>query len=115
MIKFVVRWGVKALAIYLLPYVFPGQIKVRDFATAIIAAAVLAVVNVLVKPLVTVLTLPVNILTLGLFSFVINALMLWLTTLLVSGFIIRGFLAALLGALVLAILSGIMNAILGTK
>ncbi len=115
MINFILRWGVKALAIYLLPYIFPGQIVVRDFVTAVVAAAVLSLVNVVVKPLVTILTLPVTFLTLGLFTFVINALMLWLTTFFVSGFAVHGFLPALLGALVLAILTGIINSVLGTR
>lgn len=116
MVNFLVRWGVKSLAVWSLPYIFgPHMISVADVTTAIIAAAVLTIVNLFVRPLVKLVTLPINLMTLGLFTFVINAAMFWLTTLFVPGFTVNGFVPALLGAVVVSILTGVMNALLGTK
>jgi len=85
--------------------------EVRGWAPAIWAALVLALMNVIVKPILFVLTLPFTILTLGLFLFVLNALVLWLTAAVVPGFRIRGFGTALIASLVLSIVGMVWKAI----
>jgi putative membrane protein len=94
-------------------YVVPG-IAVADFWTALIAAIIIGLINALVRPILLILTLPINIFTLGLFTLVINALMFWLAASLVRGFEIRDFTAAFLGALVFWLVSWFTNSILGT-
>jgi putative membrane protein len=95
---------VMAAAMLLLSRVLPG-FQVNGWGPALIASVVLAVVNVIVKPILFIITLPFTILTLGLFLFVLNALMLWLTSVLVPGFRVSGFLTTLVASLVLAVVS----------
>ncbi len=102
------RWIINALALLLVANVVPG-FHMESFFSALIAALALGLVNALVRPLLFVLTLPVTIVTLGLFTFVINALMLWLVSSMVKGFDITGFVPALLGAMVLWIFSLLTN------
>ena len=97
-----------ALALLATAYLVPG-FKVDSFTTALLAAIVLGVINTFVKPILTIITLPINFLTLGLFTFVINAVVLYLTTLVVPGFMIDGMLTAILGAIVLSIVSTILS------
>src|SRR3989338_9065764 len=91
------RWIVNALALLLISSFVPG-FGVSSFYTALIAALVLGIVNTLIRPLILVLTLQVTILTLGLFSFVVNALMILLTSTIVKGFTVSGFVPAVLAA-----------------
>jgi putative membrane protein len=81
----IIRWLVSALAIIITAYLLPG-VTVSDIQTALIAALVLGIINAIIKPLTIILTLPINIITLGLFTFVINALMILLTSYFVPGF-----------------------------
>ena len=104
------RWVIYTLAIMLLPYILPG-ITVKNFYAALIAALILGLVNAIIRPLVILLTLPVNILTLGLFTLIVNALMLWLVSTMVKGFDVANFTAAFLGALILWAVSWIVNAL----
>jgi putative membrane protein len=90
-----------------------GGIEVRDWGAALLAALVLGVVNAIVRPLLIVLTLPLTILTLGLFLFVVNALMLQLAAYFVPGFKVAGFGPALLGSLLLTILNLGVSMLLG--
>ena len=94
----------------LLTYIVPG-ISVKNFYSALLAALVLGLVNAVIRPLLILLTLPVNILTLGLFTLVINALMLWFVASIVKGFDVKSFIAAFLGALVLWAVSWLTNAL----
>jgi putative membrane protein len=105
-----IRWLIYAVAIMLLTYVVPG-ISVKNFYSALLAALVLGLVNAVIRPLLILLTLPVNILTLGLFTLVINALMLWLVSSIVKGFDVKNFVAAFLGALILWLVGWITNAL----
>ena len=98
----IAKWLIVALSFLLAAYLVPG-IVVESFYTALILAFVWGVINLTVKPILTILTLPVSILTLGLFSFVINALLLWFLGTVIKGFEVDGFIAAFLGALVIAI------------
>lgn len=111
--NFLLRLLVTALAAMLTAYVLPG-VRIKDFITAFVLALVLAILNMLVKPVLVILTLPATILTLGLFLLVINAIIILLASKLVSGFKVDGFFWALIFSLVLTIVSGIMHSLAGT-
>ncbi len=108
MLAWIFNWIVSALAVMLVAYIIPG-IHVDGFMAALIAAVMMAVVNTLIAPLVGLLALPVTILTLGLFSWVINAAMFGLAAYLVPGFSVDGFLPALIGSALLAIVNGVLG------
>ncbi len=97
--KLLARWFLLAAALLLVANVYPG-VSVASFTSALIAALVLGLFNTLVRPLLVLLTLPVTLLTLGLFLFVINALMFWAAASVLDGFQVAGFWAALIGSLI---------------
>lgn len=99
----IVRWLLNALALALTAWIVPG-ITVAGAVALIVAALVIGLLNALVKPILVMLTLPITILTLGLFLLVLNALLFWLAAAVVPGFAVSGFLSALLGAIVMALL-----------
>ena len=101
-----IRWSINAGALWLLASVIDG-IAVDGFLAAIVAAAVLGIINAIIRPVFLVLTLPINILSLGLFTFVLNGFMLYLAGVLVTGFEVHGFFAPIFGALMLSIVIGI--------
>lgn len=98
------KWIGLALAMMFVGWIVPG-ITISNFVTALIAAAVIALVNIFIKPVLIFLTLPINILTLGIFILVINALLFMFVAYLVPGVEVNGFWSAFLGALLLSILS----------
>lgn len=102
------NWIISALAIILASQYVPG-FHVNSFTTALIVAVVLGIINTLIKPIILILTLPINILTLGLFTFVINALLLLLVARFVPGFTIDGFIPALVGAVILWLINVIIH------
>ncbi len=104
---FVLRLIVNALAVYLTSILLNGVV-INDFITAILVSIVLGIVNTLIKPLLLIFTLPFNILTLGLFTWVINALMVLLAQNLVSGFHVSSFGWAILFSLVLSVVSSLL-------
>jgi putative membrane protein len=104
MLSLLARWILNAAALLLVAYLYPG-VTVAGFWAAMLAALVLGLVNALIRPLLILLTLPVTVLTLGLFLFVINALMFWLVAEIVSGFQVKGFVAALLGSLLYSLIT----------
>ena len=104
-------WIVNALALLALPYVVPS-VQVASFGTALIVALVLGLINAVLRPLLILLTLPVTLLTMGLFIFVINALLFQLAGNLVDGFIVGGFWPALLGSIVYSLISWALSSIL---
>jgi putative membrane protein len=106
---FVLRVLINAAAIYLAASIVPG-LEIRDVLTALGAGLVLGLINAFVRPVLVVLTLPVTILTLGLFLVVLNALCLWLTAQVVTGFEVHGFWPAVLGALLISVVSWILTA-----
>lgn len=108
MLVLMVRWLVITVAILLASSILPG-IRVASLATAVIAAAILGIINTVLRPVLLILTLPLTILTLGVFAFVLNALMLLLVAYFVPGFEIDGFFWAFLGALIVSIVSWIAN------
>jgi len=99
----ILKWLSSALAVLIVAYILPG-VEVAGLWTALILAALLGLFNVSIKPILIVLTLPINILTLGLFTFVINALIILLASSMVKGFIVGGFFNALLFGLLLTII-----------
>jgi len=101
---------VSALAVIISAYILPG-VKVDGFLTAIVVAVILGAVNMFIRPILLLLTLPLNILTLGLFTFVINAFLILLVSSLVPGFKVSGFLWALIFSLVLSIVSAFLNSL----
>lgn len=109
--KFILRLLLSALAVVLLANILPG-IHVETYWIAVLVALVLSLLNGLVKPLLVILTLPVTILTLGLFLLVINAIIILLAGSLVSGFTVDGFWWALLFSLLLSVLQSILFAFL---
>ena len=100
----VLKWLALALGIMFVGWLVPG-ISVSSFATALIASVVIALVNLVIKPILVVLTLPINILTLGIFILFINALLFMFVAYLIPGVEVDGFWSAFLGALLLSILS----------
>lgn len=97
------RWLLNSLILILISYIVPG-IKFESFWSVLIASLVLGLLNALIRPLIILLTLPVNILTLGLFTLIINGLMFWLASTIVKGFEISSFGAAFWGALVYVVI-----------
>lgn len=106
--KIVVKIVIVALAIMGLPKFVPG-ISVSGFYYALLASVVIGVVNLLIKPLIALITLPVNIFTLGLFGLLVNGGLLWLVALYVPGFSIDGYLPAFIGALAIAVINWIVS------
>ena len=106
--KLIVRWLLLAAALLLVAHLSPG-VAVNSFGSALIAALVLGLLNTLVRPLLVLLTLPVTVLTLGLFLFVINALMFWAAASLLDGFQVASFGSALIGSLIYSIASTIID------
>src|SRR5205809_7062657 len=102
-------WLINALALLALPYLVPS-VQVDSFTTALVAALLLGLINTLIRPLLILLTLPVTLLTLGLFIFVINGLLFWAVGSLVPGFHVGGFWPAVFGAIVYSIISWILSA-----
>ena len=100
--KTIVRWLLLAAALLLVANLYPG-VQVANFTSALIAAFVIGLFNALLRPLLVLLTLPVTILTLGLFLFVINALMFWVAAQVLDGFGVAGFVAALIGSLLYSV------------
>ncbi|HCJ52109.1 MAG: hypothetical protein A2898_02715 [Candidatus Kerfeldbacteria bacterium RIFCSPLOWO2_01_FULL_48_11] len=108
--QLILRWLLNALALLLVAYLLPG-FEVSSFYTALIVALVLGIVNAIIKPVLILLTLPITILTLGLFTLVINALLIWFVASFIEGFSIDGFTTALLGGVILWVISWLTNGI----
>lgn len=107
------RWLIATSAILISAYIIPG-ITISSFWTALWLALFLGIVNIVLKPILILLTLPINILTLGLFTFVINALLILLSSSVIKGFEVSGFWVAMLFSIVLSIISYILNRLLKT-
>lgn len=109
--RLALQWLLSAGLLMLIAYYVPG-IRVQNFYTALVAALVLGLINLLIRPLIIILTLPVNILTLGLFTLVINAFLFWFVATIVKGFTVEGFWPAFWGALALAALNWLAHIVL---
>ena len=110
--RIIIKWLLSAVALLAVAYLYSG-VQVNSFGSALIAAAVIGLLNMVVRPVLVVLTLPVTIVTLGLFLFIINALLFWAASGLLSGFHVSGFLAALLGSLMYSLLGLVIESALG--
>ncbi|BEP51420.1 phage holin family protein [Variovorax sp. V116] len=110
--RIIIKWLLSAVALLAVAYLYSG-VQVASFGSALIAAAVIGLLNMVVRPVLVVLTLPVTIVTLGLFLFVINALLFWAASGLLSGFQVSGFVAALIGSLIYSLLGLVIEAALG--
>ena len=104
MLTLIARWILNAAALLLVAYLYPG-VTVESFFAAAMAALVLGLVNAVIRPLLILLTLPVTILTLGLFLFVINALLFWFVAEIVQCFRVSGFMAALIGSVLYSLIT----------
>ncbi len=98
------RWLLNALALLAVAYLYPG-VRVESFFAAAMAALALGLANALIRPILVLLTLPVTIITLGLFLFVINAALFWLVAQVIQGFAVQGFLAALVGSILYSLIT----------
>lgn len=98
----------KSMAVFITAYLLPG-VKLADFWTAVVVAVVLGLVNMVIRPIILLLTLPINLLTLGLFTFIINALMVILVSHLVPGFEVKSLGWALLFSIILSLVSSFLH------
>ncbi len=114
MLVLITRWLVITVAILLASKIVPG-IYVDSLTTAVIAAAILGIVNTFLRPVLLILTLPLTVLTLGIFAFVINAFMLLLVSYFVPQFKVDGFFSAFLGTLIISLVSWIANRFINTS
>lgn len=108
--KILTEWIIRTLILLVTAYIVPG-FKIDSYTTAFVVALVLGILNMLVKPILVLFTLPATILTLGLFLFVVNALLLMLAVSFVSGFQINSFTTAIIASIVITILSSILNSV----
>lgn len=106
----VVRWVLNGLALLLTSALISG-IQVNGILAALFAALVLGIVNAIIRPIIIFLTLPINLITLGLFTLIVNGFMLKITSIVINGFEVGGFWSATIGALFLSIISSILNAL----
>lgn len=108
MLGFLLTWILTAIALIITADIVSGFI-VNSFGAAMLAAVVLGLINAIVKPILVFLTLPLTIVTLGLFLFIINALTIWLAGTITPGFIVTGFIPALLGSIVLTLVTSVLE------
>lgn len=109
--KLLLRWLLSAFALMAIAYYIVPGIHVSNFYAALVAALVLALINLLIRPLILLLTLPFNVLTLGLFTLIINALLFWFTSTLVKGFVVEGFWPAFWGAFAMWLVNWFLSAL----
>jgi putative membrane protein len=112
--KLILRWLISASALMLIAMYVPG-IKIAGFYSALIAALIFGLINALIRPIALLLTLPINLLTLGLFTLVINAGMFWFASTIVKGFYVSGFWPAFWGALIMWLVAWLTNMLLKNK
>jgi len=109
-----IRWLFLTVAILVAAHLIQG-FEVKGFWSAFLAAAILGVLNALFRPVLIILTLPINILTLGLFTFVINAVLIMMVSGVVGGFEVQGFWSALLGSLIISLVSWLLNSFINEQ
>lgn len=110
--RLILLWILNAVALLAVAWLLPTSIHVASFGSALLAALILGLVNALVRPVLLVLTLPVTLLTLGLFIFVLNGLMFWLAGSLIEGFVVAGFWPAVFGSMVYSVVSWALTGLL---
>lgn len=110
--KLILKWLLSAAALLLVAYLYSSGVAIASFGSALLAALLIGLLNMLVRPVLVVLTIPITIITLGLFLFVINALMFWAASGVLSGFHVNGFWAALIGSLIYSALGLVIDGVL---
>lgn len=111
MLKLIAKWLLSASALLFVAYVYSG-VEVTNYTSALLAVVVIGLLNAVVRPVLVVLTLPVTVVTLGLFLFVINALLFWAAAAVLDGLHVRGFFAALIGSLLYTLLGIVIESAL---
>jgi putative membrane protein len=106
---FIIRLLINMVAILIIAYLVPKVIQVESWIAALVAAFLLGVINTFIRPLLVLLTLPLTLVTFGIFLLVINGLLLWLVSAIVRGFQVNGFLGALIGSVLISIVSWILS------
>lgn len=114
MTRFILKWVLNCFALFFVMKLLPG-IRIEHFQNLLMATLVIGLLNTFVRPVIMLLTLPVTVLTLGLFTLVVNGFMFYLAAHLVSGFHVAGFGAALVAALLYSLFSFVLNLLFGTK
>ena len=109
--KIIAKWLLSAAALLAVAHLYSG-VQITSFGSALIAAFVIGLFNTVLRPILVVLTLPVTLITLGLFMFVINALMFWAAASVLDGFHVQGFMAALIGSLIYSVLGMVIESAL---
>jgi len=110
----VIRWLILTVAIMFASYILDG-IQVKGFFTALFAAAILGILNAFFRPILIILTLPINILSLGLFTFIINAMLLKMASGVISGFQVYGFWSAVFGSLLISAVSWALSSFINEQ
>ena len=111
---FLIRWGITALALLTVTHLF-GGIRAESFQAVVVTALLLGIVNAFIRPVILIVTLPINLLTLGLFTFFINGILLLVVANLVAGFSIAGFWTGVFGALMVSLISIALSALIGKE
>lgn len=106
--KIILHWLASSLAVFITAYILPG-VEVSGFMSAFIAALIIGILNAFIRPILVILTLPITILTLGLFTLIINAFLIMLASRIVTGFFVDGFLWALAFSLVLSVVNSFLQ------
>jgi putative membrane protein len=109
-VRLLLVWLVNTAALLAVAYLMPS-VTIANFTTALVAAAVLGLVNAVIRPILVLLTLPVTVLTLGLFIFVINGLLFWMVASFLEGFHVTGFWSSVIGAIVYSLISWLLSAL----
>jgi len=112
--RLLLLWILNAVALLAVTYLLP-TIQVAGFGTALIAALVLGFINTLVRPVLTLLTLPITVLTLGIFYLVLNGLLFWFASALLPGFHVQGFVSAMVGAILYGVIAWALSALIPNK
>jgi putative membrane protein len=112
--RLLLTWLINALALFALPFLM-SSVQISNFGAAIVAALVLGLVNTLIRPVLVLLTLPVTVLSLGLFILVINALLFWAVTHMVNGIAVSGFVSAFIASILYSIISWALSTLLLKK
>ncbi len=112
MIRFLLRLAISAAAVLVAQAIFPDLVRVGGLIDAVLFAGVLGILNALVRPILLLLTCPINLLTLGLFVFIVNAAVFGLAAWFLPGVAVSGFLGALVGSLIVSVVSAVANALL---
>lgn len=110
--RLLLLWILNAVALLAVTYLLPAHIQVAGFGAALAAALVLGFINTLVRPVLTLLTLPITLLTLGVFYLVLNGLLFWLASALIPGFEVQGFVSALIGAILYGLIAWALSALI---